>query len=1316
MERNNMKKKLFSLLLTVILLTCSTGYGMKTYTQQENAAINAILDHPDFLKNLEEGKLSDNLLLLIQRATEKDRKQEIDALLKYLKTSPHFTRNARNFTSTLMFAIKMSNKPLIKAILFHPDFKEVHDFTPPPPFNRVWVIRRFNPNYQPPPTFKRVLNHAIAKKNKLVTKTILECLEHVFATPCIPNICYTILTYAKKTEHEWIIPLIPHKPHPDNFNKLLMRAILDKNNFIIKLIRNHPEFKPDFIIKEILQHLHDPQFKPTRAINILIYAIENQKESLIKIMLKYLEDHPTFQLNDFEKVIKTAIEHEKDCENDFIIETILRHHQDKNFHMNIRAMGEFGFMRGGASGLYLDSCSDILILGMQHKKEYIIKTMFKYLEEMQCSWKLKNFLINAIKDKNDLIVKTVLENPNFRLFDDCLYDILTCAIENHNDFAIKEILKHPKFAKKTLGSGYKTPLYQALRHKNIPAIKILLKHPKSEKVNSWNIEMFFILGMEYNETPIIEEMLKHPEFELSSGIVKKIFMPAIEQDNEFAITILLDILANPQYKIYININNLKKLLKHAAEHEQPRIIHAILDHKNFYINALKDMLIHAIKHNHELAITIMLKHLENELVKKDLSEECNVILSHAIKHNNTLVKKTLLSKPYAKNFNEMLLYAILRSPRDTSVIDALLQHSQYKPDFILEEILQHLEDPEFKPRDRKDILIYAIKNQKAPLIKIMLKYLEDHPTIYWSYGYIIRIAMEHNNDFVIKAMLKHLEKPEFQKDSTYILKNAIRYKKEFVIQAMLKYLEKIKNPDDLGSIFTCAIKYNHEFLINKILEHPTFKFLGFFKTTVQYAIEHNNDLLIKKVLEHPKLKPAHKAFNIILKHALEQNSNSLIEAIFKYLKQYFHNRDSYNSRSPLREILEKILLHAMKHQNESMIKAMLEQPFIKNSFLVCFFKHAIKHENEFVIQAVLEHSKFQPSLYNIKDNLMHAIEHKNESLILKIFKLPKLKFDEYRLKNILIHAIEQKYDPAIKIILEHKAPWVKKILLSQKTRNYEKFLLGFLAFIIKTVKSEDLEFKAKNNIVIQKFWTKNGNFLTKNVIEKKIRILTISSPTLKQHEIELTYYIEKDELFRITLSDTLVFKYPPKESYKDCKIFKKIEELIRTIITHPHFEITLHQEEIQAQKDLEERVEFMKNQVLEITPKEENKKIMLRGLGLGEFFGPKDITLLSPDAKRLQKIRKLQIQFLITKKLRFKKALQNIEKELSKKTDSLTKLKLLQKQLKQKNFFYRFIYQKDLDKNIKNLQKKIKFIKKQEQPYIKKELESTNQELKKLDF
>ena len=474
-----MTKKIFSLLLTIILLTCSTGYGMDTF-------YDAILDRPEFLKDLEEGKLSNSFLSLIQRAAEKNRKLEIDALLKYLKTNPHFTRNTRNFTT--MLAIKKNNEPLIKAIL--------------------------------------------------------ECLEDIFANPYASYICYTILTYAKKPEHTWIIPLIPHKSHPNNLNEFLMRAILDKNDFIINLILNHLEFKPNYIIKEILKHLQDPQFKPTRATSILIYAIENQKEPLIKVMLKYLEDHPTFYQNDLQHIIKAAIEHEY---------------------------------------------------------YYVIETMLKYLDDTE---------------------------------------------------------------------------FQTYSYLNA----------------------------------------------LTFGLI-----PAIKQNNEFGITILLDLLGSPQYKI--NTYYLEDLLKHAAKYENFRIIRAILDHENFTIDALEDMLEHAITHHHELAITIMLKYLENELAKKDLPKICYKILSHAIKYNNTFVSTTILSDQYSKNFNEMLMYAILFS-KDTSVIDALLQHPQYKPNFILEEIIKHLDDPQFNPRNRISILIYAIENQKEALIIAMLKYLEDRIEVF----------------------------------------------------------------------------------------------------------------------------------------------------------------------------------------------------------------------------------------------------------------------------------------------------------------------------------------------------------------------------------------------------------------------------------------------------------------------------------------------------------------------------------------------------------------------------------------------------------
>ena len=409
-----MKKNIFSLLLAIILLTSLPGYGMqkkKSYSPEIKAKIDAILDSPDFLKDLEEGKHSDVKVFfcLIQRAIEEDKKAKVDALLKYLKTSPHFRRDAKNFTKTLIFAITKSNKLLIKAIFLHPEFKEI--YIPSRSAFSASFLKIHYPSYRPKTTLKQILNHAIVKKNEIAIQTILECLEDIFANPCTSDICYTILTYAKKIKHDWIIPLIPDNPHPDNFNKLLLRAILERNDFITKLILDHPEFKPDFINEEILKHLYDPQFKPKKAVDILMYAIENQKELLSKVMLKYLEDNPKFKLNDFKQIIKAALEHEKDGENDFIIETILKHHQEKNCH--VRIMGEFEFLRG-ASGLYSDSWREILILGIQHKKEYITKTMSKYLEKTKNLRNFKDFLICAIKYKNDLIVTTVLEHPDFK--------------------------------------------------------------------------------------------------------------------------------------------------------------------------------------------------------------------------------------------------------------------------------------------------------------------------------------------------------------------------------------------------------------------------------------------------------------------------------------------------------------------------------------------------------------------------------------------------------------------------------------------------------------------------------------------------------------------------------------------------------------------------------------------------------------------------------------------------------------------------------------------------------------------------------------
>ena len=446
-----MKKELFSLLLTITLATCLPGYSMenkKSYTQQENANIDTILDSPEFLKDLEEGKHSEAFFCLIQRAIEEDRMQETNALLKYLKTSPHFRRNARNFTSTLMFAIKNNNKPLIKAILFHPEFKEIYDFTPPSPAfcSPSYRKKLRSPNYQPPPTFKQILNDAITKKNEFVTKTILECLEDTFTNPCTWDICYTILTYAEKPEHAWIISLIPQKKflHPHNIQELLIRAIINKNDFIIKPILNHLEFYPSYIIEEILKYLNDPKFEPKTPTDILIYAIKNQKEPLIKIMLKFLEHNPRFKPKDFKSIIKAAIKYEYD----YVVETILK------ILEGIELQTE----------PYLNIRADILALGIKHKKEYIIETMLKYLEEIKPSCKLEAILKHTIEHRNDLIIKRILEHPNFKPND--LSNILMRAIKYDNEFVIEELSKHSLFKVSLNLDKIKKILYRALRYKN----------------------------------------------------------------------------------------------------------------------------------------------------------------------------------------------------------------------------------------------------------------------------------------------------------------------------------------------------------------------------------------------------------------------------------------------------------------------------------------------------------------------------------------------------------------------------------------------------------------------------------------------------------------------------------------------------------------------------------------------------------------------------------------------------------------------------------------------------------------------------------
>ena len=392
------------------------------------------------------------------------------------------------------------------------------------------------------------------------------------------------------------------------------------------------------------------------------------------------------------------------------------------------------------------------------------------------------------------------------------------------------------------------------------------------------------------------------------------------------------------------------------------------------------MLIDAIKHNHKLAIAIMLKYLENELTNQDISEKCCIILSHAIKHENILVKTTLLSETYAKNFNEILMYAIFY-PRNTFVIDALLQHPSYKPDFILEEILKHLHDPQFEPKHRTDILIYAIQNQKETLIKVMLKYLENNPRFGLNdFEYIMDTAMQHKNDFVIKAILKYLEKPKYQNVFSYsfynyqvnIIKYAIKHKNEFVIQAMLKFLEKIKDLDGLENIFICAIRYNHEFLINKILEHPSYKPWNYkFNYLSSEAIKYKNTPFIKKMLDHPKIKPSQKSSETtaslkkIVEYAIEQNDNLLIEAV-----------------------LQNSLTH----------------PSLKK-----YLKHAIENKNKFTIQTVLEHPAFSPYSYEISNILIHAIKHKSALVIKTMLKHPKFKdIRDYKkiISNLISFIIE----------------------------------------------------------------------------------------------------------------------------------------------------------------------------------------------------------------------------------------------------------------------------------------------------------------------
>ena len=644
--------------------------------------------------------------------------------------------------------------------------------------------------------------------------------------------------------------------------------------------------------------------------------------------------------------------------------------------------------------------------------------------------------------------------------------------------------------------------------------------------------------------------------------------------------------------------------------------------------------------------------------------------------------------------------------------------------------------------------------------------------------------MKHNNDFndfVIKVMLKHLEKPKFQTNSYPIIKYAIWHKKEFVIKAMLKYLEKIKSLYKLEDIFICAIEYSHEFLIKKILEHPNYKPCWHtFKKLVTETIKYKNIPLIKKMLEHPELKPSRRSLETIVEYATEHNSDLLIEAVLEHLKQYTYDQSKSISYKALGDLIEKIALYAMKYQNESIIQAVLENPFTHSSYCYAFLKnclkHAIEYNNEVVIQAILKSPNFKPCSYEIKKILITAIEHKNEFLIQAILESPNFKLCSYEIKDISITAIEHqnefmikkmlelpKFKPYSNIIetilthaIEHKnAPMIKKMIkhpkfnpdieaikkilitaiehknefviekmiallfefilkperpkfdqsnymsrhtvyrtLSQSNPNlftdilthaikhknafvikkifelpknkrymndFNRIISGILDFIIETVKIEDLEFKIGK---VKPENRESFKSLSDKDLEKKVRTIFISSPILKKCEVKLFYDIEKNEPLKITiLCDPLTCSYPPKN--KSDKFNIKTKELVTTIINNPYFKKAILPPNIQEKKDLIERVDFVKNKVLEITPKKKGK-IMLQGLGLGEFFGPKNITLLSPDAKKLQEIREFQIQFLVKKKLKFKKALLDTKKELSNKIDSLAKLKLFQKQLKQK--------------------------------------------------
>ena len=435
-------------------------------------------------------------------------------------------------------------------------------------------------------------------------------------------------------------------------------------------------------------------------------------------------------------------------------------------------------------------------------------------------------------------------------------------------------------------------------------------------------------------------------------------------------------------------------------------------------------------------------------------------------------------------------------------------------------------------------------------------------------------------------------------------------------------------------------------MIARILGHPKIKKTPkSIATIVWHVIRHKDDHWILKRLECPDLRPPKRTFEKFSQYA----------KIFQYAQYAIDNKDS---------LIKRLLRHFPSDNQRSRYCYICNRKFSSSYCDYCYgtfnccmkriLLHAIKsikieHKNNSAIEAILQHPKFKPN--SLTDALFHAIKYKNEF--------------------------------AIKKILEHP--------LFEKINSWDQDDTSrFLSFIIETIKTENPKFEVETNI-----------------LEKK-HTFTISTSTLGKCKIKLIYDIEKKQPSQITLlSHTFSLRSYSYINYE--KNRDKIDKLVITIIKHPYFKKAISPPNILEQKDLEERVEFVKNKILEIKAPKKKGKIMLQGLGLGEFFGPKNIILLSPDEKKLQEIRESQIQFFAKKKLRFKKALQDTEKELSVKIDSFAKLKLLQKQLKQKN-------QEDLNNKIKKLKKEIQIIKKQKQPYLVKELESANLELNKLDF